>query len=182
MSLLACVAEVLSRARMPYVVYRHPPAYTAQEQAAVSHIQGLSAVKVVICFADGQPVQVVVPAPYLVDLERLRLAAGAAECRLATEPEIATLYPQFEVGAAPPLGSLYGHRVFMEQCFVGDPEMVFNAGTHTESIGMHYGDLAELVRPVVGSFGVPPRSTRKAPTVRKLRPSMRGASPPLAGV
>jgi Ala-tRNA(Pro) deacylase len=182
MSLLACVAEVLSRARMPYVVYHHPPAYTAQEQAAISHIQGLSAVKVVICYTDGQPVQVVVPAHYLVDLERLRLAAGAAECRLATEPEIATLYPQFDVGAAPPFGSLYGHRVFMEQCFVGDPEMVFNAGTHTESIGMHYGDLAELVTPVVGTFGVPPRSTRKAPTIRKLRPSMRGASAPVASV
>lgn len=158
MALLVCVAEALKRERMPYVVFRHPPAYTAQETAAVSHTPGRSAVKVVICFADGQPVQALVPAHYLVDLDRLRQLAGAAALRLATEAEIAALYPDFEVGAVPPFGTLYGHRVFVEQCFVGEPEMVFNAGTHTDSICMHYADLAEMVKPIVGAFGAPRRS------------------------
>jgi len=156
-ALLACLADVLKRERMPYLVYRHPPAYTAQETAAIAHVPGRSAVKVVICFADGQPVQAAVPAPYLVDLERLRQLAGAQTLRLASEAEIAALYPDFEVGAIPPFGTLYGHRVFVEQCFVGEPEMVFDAGTHTESICMHYADLAEMVRPTVGVFGVHPR-------------------------
>lgn len=160
MALLACVAEALKRERMPYVVFRHPPAFTAQETAAVSHTPGHCAVKVVICLADGQPVQALVPAHYLVDLERLRQLAGAEALRLATEAEIAALYPDFEVGAVPPFGALYGHRVFLEQCFIGEPEMVFNAGTHTESICMHYADLAEMVRPVVGVFGVQPRGAR----------------------
>lgn len=157
MPLLTCVADVLKRERMPYLVLRHPPAYTAQETAAVSHTPGRSAVKVVICVADGQPLQAVVPAHYLVDLERLRQLAGAQALRLASETEIAALYPDFQVGAVPPLGTLYGHRVFVEQCFVGEPEMVFSAGTYTESICMHYADLAEMVRPVVGAFGVRPR-------------------------
>ena len=182
MPLLACVAELLSRERMPYVVYHHPPAYTAQEQAAASHIQGHSAVKVVICIADGHPVQAVVPSHYRVDLERLRLAVSAAELRLADEKEMAAIYPQFEIGAVPPFGTLYGHPVFIEQCFVGEPEMVFNAGTHTESVCMHYGDLADLVKPVIGSFGVPPPSTPKTPTVRKIRRSMRGGAAQFAGV
>ena len=156
MALLACLADVLKRERMPYVAFRHPAAYTAQEVAAVSHIPGRCAVKVVICIADEQPLQAVVPAHYLVDLERLRLLAGAFTLRLAREDEIAGLYPDFEVGAAPPFGTLYGHRVFVERCFVGEPEMVFNAGTHTESVCMHYGDFAELARPVVGEFGVRP--------------------------
>lgn len=162
MALLVCVAEALKRERMPYVVFRHPPAYTAQETAAVAHVRGRSAVKVVICVADGEPVQALVPAHYLVDLDRLRQLAGAAALRLATEAEIAVLYPDFEVGAVPPFGTLYGHRVFVEQCFVGEPEMWFNAGTHTESICMHYADLAEMVRPAVGAFGVQPRRARMA--------------------
>jgi Ala-tRNA(Pro) deacylase len=69
------------------------------------------------------------------------------------------------VGAAPPFGTMYGHRVFVEQCFVGEPEMVFNAGTHTESLCMHYSDFAEMVKPVVGTFGVRPgrsRTTRES--------------------
>lgn len=41
MALLACLAEALKRERMPYVVFRHPTAYTAQETAAASHTLGL---------------------------------------------------------------------------------------------------------------------------------------------
>ena len=76
--------------------------------------------------------------------------------RLAREEEIAALYPECEVGAMPPFGAVYGHRVFVDRCLVGEPEMVFNAGTHTEAICMHYGDFAELAKPVVGAFGRPP--------------------------
>jgi Ala-tRNA(Pro) deacylase len=162
MALLACLAEVLKRERMPYVTFRHPQAYTALEQAQVSHIRGRCAAKVVICFADDQPLQAVVPAHYLVDLEKLRVMAGAGSIRLGREDEIATLYPEFEVGAMPPFGTLYGHRVFVEECFVGEPEMVFNAGTHTDCICMHYSDFAEMVKPVVGAFGRRPGRPRGA--------------------
>ena len=40
MALLSCLAEVLKRERVPDIAFRHPPAYTAQERAAVSHIPG----------------------------------------------------------------------------------------------------------------------------------------------
>jgi Ala-tRNA(Pro) deacylase len=160
MALLACVVEALKRERVPYTVFRHAPAYTAQEQAAVSHIRGRSAAKVVICLADNQPLQAIVPAHYRVDLEELRQLAGVMTLRLALEEEIALLYPEFEVGAAPPFGTLYGHRVFIDQCFVGEPEMVFNAGTHTVSLCMHYSDFADMIRPTVGAFGVRPGHAR----------------------
>jgi Ala-tRNA(Pro) deacylase len=91
-----------------------------------------------------------------VDFDRLRDLAGAVTMRLAAEDEVAALYPEFEVGAMPPFGTLYGHPVFVDRSFVGEPEMVFNAGRHTESICMHYADFAEIVRPVVGAFGVRP--------------------------
>lgn len=162
MALLACVTEALKRERMPYVVLRHPPAYTAQEVAAVSHTPGRCKVKVVICFADGQPLQALVPAHFKVDFDLLRTIACADTLRMASEQEIAALYPDFEVGATPPFGTLYGHRVFVEKCFVGEPEMVFNAGTHTESLCMHYGDFADLVKPIVGVFGVHPAATRRS--------------------
>src|SRR6266705_2385110 len=70
--LLATIVELLKRERIPYTCFRHAPAYTAQEEAAVSHILEESWAKVVICIADGQPVQAVLPAHQRVDLERLR--------------------------------------------------------------------------------------------------------------
>ena len=69
MALLACLADVLKRERMPYVAFRHPPAYTAQEEAAITHVPGRDWAKAVICFADGEPVMAVVPADLSVDLK-----------------------------------------------------------------------------------------------------------------
>ena len=160
MPLLACIANVLKRERMPFVTLRHPPAYSALEKAAVSHTPGLCSAKVVICIADDKPVQAVLPAHYSLDLERLRLMTGAGTLRLAHENEIAVLYPEFEVGAMPPFGTMYGHPVFVEQCFVGEPRMVFSAGTHTDSVCMDYSDFAEMVKPVVGTFGLRPGGQR----------------------
>lgn len=156
MALVACLAEVLKRERVPYLTLRHPPAFTAPELSQVAHIPGRRSAKVVICIADTQPVQAVLPAHYSVDLEALRELVGSASLRLAREAEIADLYPEFEVGAMPPFGMMYGHRVFVERCFVGEPELVFNAGTHTDSLCMHYADFADIVRPTVGTFGVAP--------------------------
>lgn len=147
--------EFLMKARVPYTTFRHAPAFTAMHAAAVSHVPGSSWAKTVVCHADGEVVLAVVPAHYKVDCEKLRALAGAASLRLASEHEIGALYPDCEQGALPPFGGAYVRRVFVEECFVGDPEMVFNAGTHTDCIRMHYGDFADLANPVVGRFSRP---------------------------
>jgi Ala-tRNA(Pro) deacylase len=102
----------------------------------------------------------------MVDLEALRLLVGAGTLRLAREREFAGAYPDCEAGAMPPFGGLYHQRVFVDQSLVGEAEMVFNAGTHTDAIRMHYGDFAELSNPVVGAFVRPPvpGAAARAPT------------------
>ena len=83
--LLASIAELLKRKRVPYTCFRHVPAYTAQEEAAVSHIPQHCWAKAVICVVDGQPLQAVLPAHYMVDLEQLRVRrrTRGASARLA---------------------------------------------------------------------------------------------------
>jgi Ala-tRNA(Pro) deacylase len=152
MGVALSIVELLKRERIPYTWFQHKLSYTAQEEAAASHIRGRCWAKVVICMIDDQPVQAVLPAHYVVDLEQLRLLAGASSLRLAREEELAAIYPDYEVGAMPPFGAVYGQRVFVERCLVGEPEMVFNAGTHTDAIRMHYGDFAVLAKPIVGQF------------------------------
>ena len=147
--------EFLAKNRVPFTTFRHPPAFTAMQAAALSHIPGQSWAKTVVCYADGDVILAVVPAHYKVDCEKLRELTGAGSLRLASEDEIGALYPDCEQGAMPPFGGAYSRRVFVEQCFVGDPEMVFTAGTHTDCIRMHYGDFAELSCPTVGRFSNP---------------------------
>jgi Ala-tRNA(Pro) deacylase len=110
-----------------------------------------------VCLADEQFVLAVVPAHRRVDVEALRLLAGALNVRVARESEFSPCYPDCELGAMPPFGALYHQRVFVDQSLVGEAEMCFDAGTHTDAIRMHYGDFAELARPTVGAFACPPR-------------------------
>ena len=143
----------LKKARIPFTAFRHSAAFSAQREAALSHVPGRSWAKTVICFADEQPVLAVVPAHLLVDLEALRLLAVVTTLRLASEQELVDLCPGCEVGAISPFSIGWNVPVFVDRSLVGDPELVFNAGTHTDAIRMHYGDFAELTRPIVGTIG-----------------------------
>jgi hypothetical protein len=54
--------------------------------------------------------------------------------------------------------------------------MVFNAGTHTDAIRMHYWDFAELAKPSVGNFcrcpnGTTTASQASAPKSRPRKPA-----------
>jgi Ala-tRNA(Pro) deacylase len=153
----ATVQEFLRRANVAYTVFPHQPAYTAQEEAAVTHVPGRDWAKAVVCFADGDPIMAVVPADREVDLTRLADLAGAAEMRLACETELDWLYPDCERGAMPPFGPLYRQRVFVDESLVDEPQIVFNGGTHADAICMAYDDFAAVARPTVGYFAVRPR-------------------------
>jgi len=155
MAIAASIGNFLKRERVPYTIFRHRAAYTAQQEAEVAHVQGRHWAKIVVCFADSEPIQVVLPAHLMVDLERLRALARAHTVRVGREAEMAGLYPECELGAMPPFGPIYGQRVFVDASMVGDPEIVFNAGTHTDAVCMHYNDFAEIVRPTVGAFARP---------------------------
>ena len=71
----------------------------------------------------------------------------------------ADLFPDCEVGAMPPLGTLYGLSVYVDRSLTGDEEIVFEGGTHSEAIRMRYWDFAALVFPVVAEFNRPPMAT-----------------------
>lgn len=146
------LAEFLGNARVPYNTFHHRAAFSAQREAAASHVPGRCWAKTVVCFADEEPILAVLPACLMVDLPQLRLLAGAKTLRLAREQEIVDLYPDCEPGAMPPFGSLYLQRVFLDQGLVGEPEMVFNGGTHMDAICMHYRDFIDVARAIVGPF------------------------------
>ena len=75
----------LKEARVPFTTFRHAPAFTAQEEAAVSHVPGRCWAKTVVCFADNAPILAVLPAYLMVDFDALRQLAGAGVIRLASE-------------------------------------------------------------------------------------------------
>jgi Ala-tRNA(Pro) deacylase len=62
MAVSASVQEFLRSANVPFAVLPHELAYTAQEEAAVSHIPGRDWAKTVVCIPDDEPIQAIVSA------------------------------------------------------------------------------------------------------------------------
>jgi Ala-tRNA(Pro) deacylase len=149
------IHEFLRQAHVPYLVVPHRPAFTAQEEAAATHVPGHDWAKVVICYIDGEPVEAVVPAPSIVNLDLLLDLAGGRAIRLADEADLRRLFPDCEVGAMPPFGPLYGQTVFVDAVLAAEPQIVFNAGTHQDAIAMRWNDFVKMVNPVVGRFAAP---------------------------
>jgi len=177
---LRSLDEFLRAAHVPFTTFQHAEAFGAQKEAARSHVPGRSWAKTVFCFAGDEVIAAVVPAHVLVDLEKLRALAASATLRLASERELAEICPDCELGAVSPFTSRWSLRVFVDQSFVGEPEMVFSAGTHTDAIRMHYGDFSDLTHPVVGEIGTANR--REALRTRETKAaSPLFAPPPIGG-
>jgi Ala-tRNA(Pro) deacylase len=152
MSGITTIHNFLRQAHIPYSVIPHPAAFTAQDDAAAAHVPGRNWAKVVICVIDGEPVEAVVPAPSVVNLRQLLELAGGNAIDLADEEDLSRLFPDCELGAMPPLGSLYGQPVFVDAAVAAEPEIAFNAGTHRDAIVLRWNDFVKLVNPIVGKF------------------------------
>ena len=136
-----------------YEALSHPRAYTAQEIAAVQHVKGRDFAKVVMAETSTGPAMVVLPATRRLDL--LKLAAvlkSDRPLRLAHEDEFAHLFAPCEPGAMPPFGNLFGVPVYVDASLAAEETIVFQAGTHDDTVRMRYAEFARLVGPVVGDF------------------------------
>ncbi len=144
--------EMLDREQIHYSTISHDPTYTAQEIAASAHIPGKNLAKTVIIKLDGRMAMAVLPASYQINFDLLKFATGAGTIELAEENEFKGLFPEFETGAMPPFGHLFGMDVYVAEALAEDREIAFNAGTHTDLVQMNYADFERLARPKVLRF------------------------------
>ena len=88
----------------------------------------------------------------MVDLDKLKSFFPSKGMKLAQEEEFQGLFPDCEIGAMPPLGNLYDLDVYVDAALAEQPHIVFQAGSHVETIRMAYKDFANLVQPQVADF------------------------------
>src|SRR5262245_28383120 len=148
----AAIFDYLDRHHAKYSLLSHRRAFTAQEEAAAAHVPGHAWAKTVVCFADETPILAVVPAPCRVDLTRLRRTVQARSVRVAHENEFSCLFEDCEVGAMPPLGPLYGQRVFVDASLARDTVVSFSAGSHQDAIRMPFDEFQRIAKPTVADF------------------------------
>jgi Ala-tRNA(Pro) deacylase len=148
------IAEYLAEKKVPYSTHQHMTAYTAQEVAAEEHVSGNIVAKAVVVRAGTEYVLCVLPASCKLDMRKVAKAVGAKEPQLADEQEMAQLFPDTEVGAEPPFGNLYNLSTFLDQHLAADEDIVFQAGTHRDTVRMKMTDYMSLARPKVMDLAV----------------------------
>lgn len=152
MAMLKTLQEYLDTHHVGYQVMAHPAAYTAREVAHLQHVPAREMAKVVMVkTADGKPMMLVLPATHRVDFSALDSALHT-RTRLEEEREFCELFPDCETGAEPPFGNLFQLETLVDTSLTKDDEILFNAGSHRETLRMRYSDYAELVHPRIASF------------------------------
>ena len=149
MAILKKLKMVLDEAKVPYEVYNHALAYTAQEIAARQHVSGNELAKVVMIEADDQLVMGVIRGNDKIALHVVEESLNVRHARLATEDEFIARFPECEVGAMPPFGHLFGLSVYVDPALAKDEYIYFNAGNHVQTVRLRYQDFARLVQPQV---------------------------------
>ena len=155
MNIQTRLENYLGEKHVPYTRSTHRLAYSAQGVAAAQHVAGWTVAKTVILKAGNQFLMVVLPAPMKVDLHLLREQLSFKDLELADEREFGRLFPDCQLGAMTPFGNLYGLPVYVEESLARQNEIVFNAGTHVDTIRMKYKDFDELVEPALIHAAVP---------------------------
>src|SRR5262249_11961231 len=108
------VPEFLSRNHIAFETLIHPPAFTAQKLAKYLGVPGKHVVKTVLLKGPDGFLLAVLPATHQVDTLSLAEPLGGP-VRLATEQEIAAVFPDCEWGVAIPFGKLYGLQTLLEE-------------------------------------------------------------------
>ena len=127
-----------------YEKHAHAQAFTAQRLADAEHVSGYAVAKPVIVKGARGFSMCVLAAPKHLNLERVARALGERDVRLASEAELAEIFGDCELGAEPPIGALYGLRTVVDEQLRGSPELILQAGTHTESIKMSGEDYERV--------------------------------------
>lgn len=135
------VTEHLQRRGVPFEVIPHGQAFTSLGEAQALGIAAGEVVKTVVVHAVSGPVLVAVPGDHRLDMPLVRTAVGDHHARLATEEELARDFPDFELGALPPLGSLLRAKVYVDPEVMDHDTVVFAAGSQTESVKIRTEDL-----------------------------------------
>jgi Ala-tRNA(Pro) deacylase len=135
-----------------YEERHHAEVFTSQEMAQREHVSGHRVAKVVVVMADARPIELVLPASRNVVLERVRDLLGARETRLATEEEMGRYFTDCETGAIPPLRHWQNVEVLMDSSMQVGGDILFQGGTHSDAVRMHFEDWFKFVNPRVGAF------------------------------
>jgi Ala-tRNA(Pro) deacylase len=138
---MSVVTEHLEQQGRVFEVIPHRQAYTSVDEARALGIEVDEVLKTLAVQTGSGYALMVIPASRRLDLHLAREALGDSRARLASETELGRDFPDYELGALPPLGALLEAQVYVDPEVLGHDTVTFAAGTQTESVKMQTQEL-----------------------------------------
>ncbi len=145
------LVDVLRREHVSYELLPHRHTETAIAEAEALAVDPDQVGKTLILKTPSAYARAVLRAGDRLDLEKARRTLGTADVELADEVELVGAYPEFELGAVSPVGGPFD-RVLVDERVFDQPYVVFEAGTHDESIRLRTGELLSIAEAEVADL------------------------------
>jgi Ala-tRNA(Pro) deacylase len=130
------LTNVLDSEGVEYELLPHAHTESALAEAHALALDPMDVAKTLVVDTPKGHVRAVLPATERLDLGKLSelLGFGKKEIQLASESALARDYPEFDLGAVPPLGGSRREPVVIDARIAERESIVLEAGTHEESV------------------------------------------------
>jgi Ala-tRNA(Pro) deacylase len=135
-----------------YEVIPHSRTISASEEARAVGVEPAHVAKTLVLSRDAGLLRAVLPASRRIDLHKVRSLLEDTSIELASEEMLAGAYPEFELGAVPPVGGPGPDPVLIDERLAKQGWVVFEAGTHEHSLRMATADLLAVAHASVGDI------------------------------
>lgn len=153
---MTLATDHLKRLGIEFETAPHARATSSIDEARTLGVSAGEVAKVVVLDTAKGHMLAVVPASTRVDVHRVREILDDPHVRLATEEEIQRDYPNYELGALPPLGSLLATPMIIDDELTSHATVVFADGIQTESVKMKTEDLVRVEHASVATIAMQP--------------------------
>lgn len=131
---MTIVTEHLEQRGIRFEVLPHDAAETALDEAKSLRMDPNEVLKAVVLDTDTGHALAVVPSSRRLDMDRVADVLGDPDVRLASEKEIARDFPEFELGAMPPVPTLLHVPMLVDPSVLEHAKVAFAAGSQRTSV------------------------------------------------
>jgi Ala-tRNA(Pro) deacylase len=137
------LTRALDAAGVSYELLEHAHTESAAAEAEALGLAPADVAKTLVVTTPDGYARAVIPADRRIDAHKLRdlLGAGKKQVHLATEDDLRRDYPDFDLGAVPPLGGARSDPVLVDRRVADRDAIVLEAGSHEQSLRLKPADL-----------------------------------------
>lgn len=147
----ALFTKELDAEGIPYELIEHARTETAHDEARALHLSETAVAKTIVLETEQGFVRAVLPASERLDLRKAKEALEVGEVRLASEATLAAAFPDFELGAVPPLSGP-SDPLLVDRRVAASSETVLEAGSHQASVRLSPERLVAITHAAVADI------------------------------